>query len=710
LTCSGFVVKTSDGYSVESEAHGTPVRYLKGIGERRGQLLAGLGIKTVLDLLFVFPRTYEDRSRLVPIGEAEIGNEVTLSGRIVGVKYQRAWGARRKARLEVYVEDDTGMICAVWFNAYKNLVEKFKDGENITLFGKVGFYRQLQMINPDYCLGDAADMEGFGRIVPVYPATEGISQHVMRAATRQALDGFAARLPDIFPPEYLRRKQFPGIGPALSQIHFPPDQESLEAAKRRMAFEELLVFQTAVAIQRRRVKESPGLSFRIGPNVDSRIRRLFDFNFTGAQEKVVREISEDMRSPQPMHRLLQGDVGCGKTAVAIYAILAALADRRRHYQAAFMAPTEILAEQHFLTVSDMLKHADINILLLRGKMKQSERNRALQRIRTGEAQLIVGTHALIQKDVEFRNLAFVVIDEQHRFGVRQRMAIRGKGTVPDVLIMTATPIPRSLSLIYFGDLDVSVIDEMPPGRQQIKTGVFMPGLWKSAYSFAGKQLEAGRQVYVVFPLVEDSDKLVDLTSATEGFKKLSQGQFSGFECGLLHGQMPQEEKRKKMEDFRSGRYRCLIATTVIEVGIDVPNATVMIIQHAERLGLSQLHQLRGRIGRGEHESHCLLLVGPCGEDARKRLDTVKSTTDGFKVAEEDLRLRGPGEFFGTRQSGMPDLNLLDYSLDTRLLDVARKEAFTLVSADPDLSADSHQALRQRILERFGDRLALSSMG
>jgi ATP-dependent DNA helicase RecG len=410
-----------------------------------------------------------------------------------------------------------------------------------------------------------------------------------------------------------------------------------------------------------------------------------------------------------MHRLLQGDVGCGKTAVALYAILAALADSRKHYQAALMAPTEILAEQHFLTVTDLLRGARVRTRLLRGGLPARERRLALAEIAAGEVDLVVGTHALIQQDVAFRRLAFVVIDEQHRFGVRQRLALRRKGPVPDVLIMTATPIPRSLSLVFFGDLDVSVIDQMPPGRRPINTRVVPPADWDEAFRFARYEIERGRQAYIVYPLVEESETL-DVTSATEGFRTLSEGPFKGLPCALLHGQMPQDTKREIMEQFRAGRYRCLIATTVIEVGIDVPNATVMIIQHAERLGLAQLHQLRGRVGRGEHDSHCLLLADPRSDDARRRLEVAAETCDGFRIAEEDLRLRGPGEFLGTRQSGLPDVRLLDLSLDTRLLDEARREARRIVEADPDLITPPNRILADRVRARFRTALETPTIG
>jgi ATP-dependent DNA helicase RecG len=446
----------------------------------------------------------------------------------------------------------------------------------------------------------------------------------------------------------------------------------------------------------------------VGPNVDRRIRRLFPFPFTGAQDRVVAEVAEDMRSPHPMNRLLQGDVGCGKTVVAVYAMLAALAESSQGYQVALMAPTEILAEQHYLTLERLLARAEVRTALLTSGLRPAERREELRRLAEGETDLVVGTHALIQEDVEFRNLALVIVDEQHRFGVRQRLALRRKGPPPDVLIMTATPIPRTLALAYLSDIDTSIIDEMPPGRSAVETSLCLPQNWEQAFDFARSELAAGRQVFVVYPLVEENRDL-DLTSAKEGYEELRRDVFPDAECCLLHGQMPRERKQEVMDEFRTGRAQVMAATTVVEVGIDVPQATVMIVQHAERLGLAQLHQLRGRIGRGRHPGRCFLLAEPRTEEAQQRLDVLVQTNDGFRIAEEDLRLRGPGQLFGTRQSGMPEFRIYDFS-DPEILREAREDAFALTRTDPELRQPQHALLRARVLEQYGRRFVFADVG
>ncbi|MBS3763725.1 MAG: ATP-dependent DNA helicase RecG, partial [Planctomycetes bacterium] len=548
----------------------------------------------------------------------------------------------------------------------------------------------------------------FGAILPIYPSTEGLNQKRLREFTRASLEMAASQIKDVVPQNLRAQRDIPPISETLWNVHFPPDKESAQNARYRLAYEELLVFQSALAIHRQHVKQADGYQFKIGPNVDKRIRRLFPFQFTDAQERVIDEIRSDMSSANPMNRLLQGDVGCGKTAVAVYALLGALAESSKGYQTALMAPTEVLAEQHYLTLESLLAKADVRTMLLSGRSSPAERRSHLKDIASGRVDLVVGTHALIQEDVDFKNLSLIVVDEQHRFGVEQRLTLKEKGTRPDVLIMTATPIPRTLAVACFGDMDVSTIDEMPPGRKKTETHVFSPYRWQKAFETALSRLEKGERLFVVYPLVEENEQ-IDLTSATEGYEKLSAGLFSNYECCLIHGQMTPEKKREAMAGFREGRYEVMVATTVIEVGVDVPEASVMIIQHAERLGLAQLHQLRGRIGRGESEGLCFLLAEPSTEEAKQRLQVLSETDDGFEIAEADLRIRGPGKLFGTEQSGMPEFRCYDFS-DPEVLEQARKDAFRIVEQDPQLEASGHVLLRKAVLKRYSDRMVLGSVG
>ena len=516
----------------------------------------------------------------------------------------------------------------------------------------------------------------------------------------------APALEETFPPALLKQRKLMPIQEAIRQIHFPDSAGAAHRARRRLIYEEFFLMELGMALRKRGVKdETKGYAFRITPKIDEHIRMLFPFKLTGAQERVIAEIAEDMRSPKPMNRMLQGDVGSGKTVVALYALLAAVADG---FQAAIMAPTEILAEQHRQTCSRYLAHSRVRVLTLTGGAPR-ERGERLKAVSMGEADLIVGTHALIQRDVRFKKLGMVVVDEQHKFGVIQRQALRQKGKHPDVLVMTATPIPRTLSLTVFGDLDFSVLDEMPPGRRPVRTRWVEPGKRAKGYEFIRKRLAAGEQAFIVYPLVEESEKL-DLKSATERAAYFQRKVFPEFRVGLLHGRMPPAKKDQVMADFRAGRIHVLVSTIVVEVGIDVPNASIMVVEHGERYGLSQLHQLRGRIGRGRHESWFLVFGEPRNEDALRRLRVIQSTSDGFRIAEEDLKLRGPGEFFGTRQHGLPELRIGDIIADLPLLRLARKDAFELVADDPELAAEQNRLIKDRLVKKFRDRLDLIDVG
>ena len=680
------------------------VQYLKGVGPKRSEIFERLRIHTIYDMLYYFPRDYNDRTKIQKISEARIGAEITIQGKILGINPRIS--RNRKYILEVFVGDETGTVAATWFNQ-PFLTNKFHIGDNIFLHGKVGTFKYLQLLSPEYEIIQDEDVNtNEGSIVPIYPLTEHISQAHFRKIMKEAVHQFADYVEEILPKEIIKKNHLTPINNAIKDVHFPKTFEYLKNAKSRLVYDELFILEMAMALRRRNIKDEIGISFKTGPNVDSHIRNLIPFTLTNAQERVIGEIKEDMRNYTPMNRLLQGDVGSGKTVVAIYAILVAIANG---YQAAFMAPTEILAEQHFQTLQKYLHHSHVRIRLLTGDMQSKQKKDNLQQISAGLVDLVIGTHALIEEAVQFKKLGLVVIDEQHKFGVVQRLKLKEKGLYPDVLIMTATPIPRTLSLTLFGDLDISILDEMPPGRSPIKTFLVPEGKEKDAYNFIQKEIVKGRQVFIVYPLVEESEVL-DLKSAVTEAKRLQSEIFPTFRIGLLHGQMKQAEKDKVMMDFKEKKYDILVSTVIIEVGIDVPNATVMVVEHAERFGLAQLHQLRGRIGRGIEQSYCLLFGSPRTYESRERLKIMTKTCDGFKIAEMDFRLRGPGEFFGTRQHGLPELRISDLIKDFPILKQARNNAFKIVSEDPKLTKETHLKIRQKVMETFKDRLELIDIG
>ncbi len=603
------MIATNPPENTASHTHlNQSAQYLQGVGPKRAEILGRLGIRTIRDALCYFPRDYKDLTRKQKISDAKIGADITIQGKILGRETRIS--RNRKHILEVFVSDESGTIAATWFNQ-PFLANKFHVGDVIFLHGKVTEYRYLQLLNPEYEIihnGNAAAQDG--GIAPLYPLTEQVGQLYLRKIMREAVTLFAGHVEEILPDELLKKNCLMPIQDAIRNIHFPETFDLLKNAKNRLVYDELFILEIALALRKRGIKDETGVSYKVGKNVDSHIRKLIPFALTRAQERVIQEIAEDMRNERPMNRLLQGDVGSGKTVVAIYAILAAIANG---YQTAFMAPTEILADQHFRTLHKYLQHSQVRKCLLTGSTNARNKKDALQRIMDGQIDLVVGTHALIEGAVQFKKLGLVVIDEQHRFGVVQRLKLKEKGTSPDVLIMTATPIPRTLSLTLFGDLDVSVINEMPPGRPPIKTLWIPKGKEDDAYKFILEEITRGRQAFIVYPLVEESEAL-DLKSAVAEAKRLQTGVFAALKVGLLHGQMKSAEKDMVMMDFKEKRYDVLVSTVIIEVGIDVPNATVMVIEHAERFGLSQLHQLRGRIGRGG-SNHIA-----CSLEIRRRLN------------------------------------------------------------------------------------------
>ena len=697
----------------------TPVQYCKGIGPKRAELLKRLGISTVEEALSYLPWRYEDRGNLKRIGRLTFGTYETVSGEVVSAEVVSTKRQRVKV-FELLISDKSGMLIGSWFNQ-PFMKKTFKPHQKVILSGivKANPYKGgiPQIDNPDYEIMDDDEADNLihtGRTVPIYRTTAGLSVRYLRSMMKSILDSCGAAVLDESLPEYLIKKYtLMPAADALLEIHFPTKEKDIavlnrgmSAAHRRLSFEELLSLELGLALRKRGVTvEKKGISFKPIGSLEAELRKNLSFKLTNAQERVIAEIKKDMTAGHPMNRLVQGDVGCGKTIVAMIASLVAV---ENGYQACIMAPTEILAEQHSKNIVAMAGRLGISVRLLTGSIRKKEKEALLAEIASGAAQFVIGTHALIEQSVKFHRLGLAIIDEQHRFGVMQRSTLTAKGYEPDVLVMTATPIPRTLALTVYGDLDVSVIDELPPGRSPIITRLYFENRRRESYQFIENEIKKGRQVYVVYPLVEETEKS-DLKAATEMSAHLRKDIFPSWKVGLLHGRMKANEKEAVMAEFKSGETHILVSTTVIEVGVDVPNATVMVIEHPERFGLAQLHQLRGRVGRGGHQSYCILM-GPrmFAEDARERLNAFSRTNDGFKIAEEDLRLRGPGEFFGTRQSGLPDLHAANIIRDADLLDRARSEAFELINQDPVLA--NYPRLRALLERKWQGKLGLMSVG
>jgi len=673
-----------------------------------------LGVKTIRDLLYHFPGRHLDYSRLKTISQLAEGREETIVANVWQVKLVNL-GRHRST--EAILGDETGNVRAVWFgNPY--LVKQLSTNKRVALSGRVKLFQgQFVFESPEWEVLEEKELIHTGRLVPVYSLTQGLRPRQMRKIIKAVVDGWAGQVADYVPPQIIDKRHLLKLPQAIRQAHFPDDETLKNRARIRLAFDELLLLQIGVLARKRQWRQGQPASPLIGsaPVLESFIASL-PYQLTGAQQRVLEEILADLRKKEPMSRLLQGEVGSGKTVVATAALLTAAA---AGYQGAFMAPTEILAEQHFSALSELLTRAasevteddctrsfdgildrPLTLALLTGDVKGKAKTELKKRIQAGKVDIVIGTHALIQKEVGFKKLGMAVIDEQHRFGVTQRSVLRQKGTNPHLLAMTATPIPRTLALTLYGDLDLSVIDELPPGRQVIKTKWLKPWQRESAYKFISRQVSEGRQAFIVCPLIEESDA-VQAKAATAEYQLLSSEVFPDLKLGLLHGRMSSKDKDAVMRAFRCGELHILVSTPVVEVGIDVPNATVMLVESADRFGLSQLHQFRGRVGRGSQQSYCMFLSETPSEIASKRLDIIESTQDGFALAEEDLKLRGPGEFFGTRQSGIPDLKMAKIS-DVNILEMARDEATRLFEEDPDLKKAEHRALAKEVARVWPD--------
>lgn len=678
------------------------VQYVKGVGPARAQIFKGLGVTSVLDLLRYYPRRYDDRRQIRRVSQLEPGREETVRGTILACGSKKA--SPSLTLFQLAMSDGTGVVYPTWFNQ-PYILSRFRLGQELIVTGRVQRRQQLQILSPEYEImtGDSEDLLNTGRIVPVYPLSEHLTQRTVRSIAYHCLERYAAAAQELFEPALRSELDLCGIGEALWGIHFPETPAALERARKRLVFDEFLPMQLAIVLKKMQIASIPGTAKAPG---DGRLLRAFlrslPFTLTGAQERVIAEIRADMESGHPMNRLLQGDVGSGKTVVAVAALLLAL---DAGYQGVLMTPTEILAEQHWRTLGAYCAPLGVKPYLLIGEMKPDEKAAVREAILTDEPAIVVGTHAVIQGEVQFSRLGIVIVDEQHKFGVSQRALAAGKGRNPDVMVMTATPIPRTLALTLYGDLDISTLDEMPPGRGNVISRWVPPERIKEAYEFIRGEALRGGQAFIIYPLINESEKL-PLGSATDMADKLQREVFHDLRVGLIHGRMSRDEREAVMRDFREGRTHVLVATSVIEVGLDIPRARVMLVEHAERFGLSQLHQMRGRIGRGHERSYFLFSGQPARDEVAERLKALETTTDGFRIAELDLSLRGPGEFFSERQHGLADIRLGDLARDEALLVQAQRVAARIAKEDRQLAMESHRFLRELLIRKYRGKFLL----
>ncbi|MFC1630955.1 ATP-dependent DNA helicase RecG [Candidatus Omnitrophota bacterium] len=684
----------------------TSAQYIKGVGPARYLNLNRLGIHLVGDLLYYFPRRYEDRRTFLSISQLKIGEYATVKAVVLKMSFWRS--KKGMSIFQITVTDDSGLLRVIWFNQ-PFMKRYFKVGQELIIYGKVEKRKFLQINAPDYeFVSETQDAESvhIGRIVPIYRLSAKINQRYLRTVIYRAEQGCRAQIADMLPVAIKKRLDLLPLAEAISAIHFPEEFPAKDSAYRRLVFDEFFLLQMILALKKSDQKLSQsGIAHKLTGKLSQAFLKSLPFKLTAGQVKAIQEIKQDLAQPKPMNRLLQGEVGSGKTVVAAYSLVLSV---QSNFQAALMAPTEILAEQHYLLLSRIFAPLGINVGMLISSMSPKLKANTIQDIESGSVDVIIGTHALLEQEIKFKQLGLVVIDEQHKFGVLQRAGLRQKGKLPDCLVMTATPIPRTLAMTVYGDLDISTIRELPKGRLAVSTIWIKPEANQQAYQFIREEITQGRQAYIVYPLIEESPAL-ELKAATEMYAQLKQDVFADYQIALIHGQIKPQEKEAIMRGFKQRKIDILVSTTVIEVGIDIPNATVMMVEDAERFGLSQLHQLRGRIGRGQHRSYCILVSDPQTEKAKMRIQAMLETDDGFRIAEQDLDIRGPGRFFGPAQHGLPELKIGNIISDMEIMELARREAFALVQADPALKSGQHQLLRQRLKQRFsGSNLSLLS--
>ena len=682
----------------------SPVQFIKGVGPQRAELLAKLRLRTVRDVLFFFPRDYQDLTDVRSVDEFEEDTLLSVHGMVEEVELRNTGPGR--SMLGVLVRQENYYLRALWWNQ-PFMRDKFAIGQRVLLSGKAALHGgRWQMTHPRVQFLEPGQEQPEGKLLPVYPLTLGLNQGQVRHVVRTVLDRYLDAVDEVFPAQFLEEHRLCAIKEALPQIHFPVSRQTLHQARRRFVYQELLVLQLALALRRQQYSASRAPALESTAKIQARIERLLPFELTTGQRQAWSEVSADMGRGFPMNRLLQGDVGSGKTIVAVCAMLLAVA---HGYQAALMAPTEILAHQHARTLATLLEHATVRIGVLTGSLTGSARQKMLDSISRGEIDLVVGTQAIVHAEAQFAKLGLVVIDEQHKFGVRQRASLKQAGVDPHYLVMTATPIPRTVAMTQFGDLDISTISDSPPGRQTVHTYLPTPEERPKWWDFFRRKLREGRQGYVVVPLIEGSDQ-VAAASLDETYEDLVHGELEAFRVDLVHGRLSSPEKEAAMDAFRRGQTQVLVATSVVEVGVDIPNATIMTILDAQRFGLAQLHQLRGRICRGTHPGYCCLFADQQSEDAERRLQALLESTDGFRLAELDFELRGPGDLLGTRQHGLPPLRIADLTRDADILSEARGDARALVESDPRLSQPEHERLRRMVIARYGRALALGDVG
>ncbi len=688
------------------------IQYIKGVGPVKKKLFQNLGIENVEDLLYFFPRRYEERTHLTPLSDLKVGEYQTVTGKVAVRGSRRSWFTKKHV-YETVIDDGKGKLFCVWFNQ-PYLDQYLKVGKQVVLYGKVEIYKdRLQMVAPEYEMIDDDQSQdqnlNIGRIVPIYPLTKGVTQRYLRKVIRSCLNRYRDYSVDILPVRLRNKYRLSNIKNSLENMHFPKDYSQQESAHRRISFEEFFLFQISVILRRMSIVTKEGIQHKVEPDLIKQFSQSFPFPLTQSQIKVIQEIATDMQKPSPMLRLLQGDVGSGKTLVALFGCIVAYQNGR---QSALMAPTEILARQHYISIQEMIAagpFSSMRIALLMGSLLPREKEKIFAELTSGSADLVIGTHALISETVNFANLSYVVIDEQHKFGVKQRALLSTKGPNPDVLVMTATPIPRTLSMTLYGDMDISSIQELPPGRGKVETRFYPNDQAEPVYQIVRDKVKQGGKAYIIYPMVEESEKL-DLKAAEGMYRHFTKQEFKDFSLGLVHGQMNRKEAEIIMEKFKNGEIKILVATTVLELGIDIPDANVMVVEHAERFGLAQLHQLRGRIGRGDEDAVCLLLGDPATEEAKARLEAIVSLNDGFRIAEQDLLIRGPGHYFGRYQHGFSELKFANPMTQLDILKLAREEAKELTQKDPHLHEPQNCMIKEVIQKRYPHYLSMVQAG